>query len=133
MSIELVAAWWVGAVLAIVGLSHIVAPRAWCDLFRDLNGLPYGGVAFGLFTLLPGLAVALAHNSWELGWRLPVTLIGWAWVVKGASYMLVPGQLRRVSQRHLEHPWRMAAGGAIGVVLGGFIMAALAMDAGSPS
>ncbi len=45
----------------------------------------------GFVTLFLGLVVVLTHNIWNAGvLAFVVTLIGWAMVVKGAAFLLVP-------------------------------------------
>lgn len=44
-----------------------------------------------LLTLLLGLMVVSMYNVWEFNVWLIVTILGWAMVVKGVVYFLIPG------------------------------------------
>ena len=45
---------------------------------------------FGAFTFIMGIALTLAHNVWQGGWRVVVTLICWLTLLKGALLFLFP-------------------------------------------
>lgn len=107
-------------VFLVVGLSHLLAPRAWVRLFAVFAAQgEAAGVLNGLLHLPLGLVIAAFHPVWE-GPGLAVTLIGWALVAKAAAQMAWPG----LAQRSLM----MAAGergvarcriaGAAGVAIG---------------
>lgn len=44
----------------------------------------------GFFTLILGILMVLSHNVWEGNWRVIVTLIAWATLLKGAALILYP-------------------------------------------
>lgn len=76
--------------LAVIGLSHAVAPRAWVDWFQRLHVKGPAGVFDYAFVCLSfGSIVASLHSVWR-GLPLVVTLIGWAQVGKGAIYFAFP-------------------------------------------
>lgn len=87
--------------LLTMGLSHIVAPRAWAEFFVDLRERGHRGVfVVGFMSLGFGSIVAAFHGVWS-GIPLALTLLGWAQVVKALLYFLSPEigmrGLRRVS------------------------------------
>lgn len=74
----------------VVGLSHVLQPRAWVDFFGRLRERGEAGVFALAFLTLPfGCLVAAFHNVWT-GLPLVVTLLGWAQVVKAAIYFCRP-------------------------------------------
>lgn len=76
--------------LAVIGLSHAVAPRAWVDWFQRLHAKgPRGAFDYAFVCLSFGSIVASLHSVWS-GLPLIVTLIGWAQVGKGALYFAFP-------------------------------------------
>jgi hypothetical protein len=103
----------------VVGLSHILQPRAWVAFFVLLRerGAP-GVFAIAFLTLAFGSIVAAFHNVWS-GIPLVLTLIGWAQVVKGLIYFCFPA----VALRSLQMPTEKRANV---FVVGGFAFLALA-------
>ena len=84
--------------LLAIGLSHVLAPRAWVDVFALLHrqGKP-GAFAVAFMSLWFGSIVAAFHDVWS-GIPAILTLIGWAQVVKGLVYFAFPGfGLRRIA------------------------------------
>jgi len=116
------------ASLAVVGLSHIVQPRLWAQLFIDLMQRPYAGLYVGTFTLPLGLLIALGHNVWV--WDIPVmvTLIGWSWTLKGSIYLVRPATLQQAGARHMQHPKRFQIAGAIALIAAMVIAGNVAID-----
>lgn len=87
--------------LFIVGLSHVLQPRPWAELFLILRGKGAAGVFMVALLHLPiGLTIVSFHNVW-IGVPMVVTILGWCWTVKGFLYLCFPrvGQwgLARVS------------------------------------
>ena len=78
-------------VLLAVGLSHILQPRAWVELFVRLRERGEAGALLnGGMTLVTGAVVVSFHNVWR-GLPVVLTVIGWLWVIKGTLYLLQPG------------------------------------------
>ena len=79
------------AALLIVGLSHVFQYKAWTAFFSALasRGAP-GALANALLHLAPGLIVISLHPVYA--WPAVLfTLLGWAWVLKAAVYLIAPG------------------------------------------
>ena len=87
--------------LGIIGLSHILAPKAWARFFILLRSKEDAGVFVVAFMCLGfGSIVAAFHPVWT-GIPLVLTLLGWAQVLKALIYFAFPQfglkQLQRVS------------------------------------
>ena len=79
----------------IVGLSHILQPRTWAQLFIGWREKGDVGVFYtGLLHFVFGVLIAAFHNVWS-GIPLLVTLLGWAWTLKGLLYLCWPAIGRR--------------------------------------
>ncbi len=74
----------------VIGLSHVVAHRAWAEFFTLLHrqGRP-GAFANGFLSLFTGTLIVAFHNVWT-GIPVVLTLIGWAMVLKGAVVFVMP-------------------------------------------
>ena len=101
-----------------LGLSHIVQPRAWAELFLLLKsqGKP-GAFVDGFINLQLGAIIVSFHNVWQ-GLPMVVTIIGWGHVFKGLRIMVFPqihlNHKRRIS---VERAWMFRPAGAMLVAL----------------
>ncbi len=87
--------------LGTMGLSHILAPKAWARYFIWLASKEEAGVFVVAFMSLGfGSIVAAFHQVWS-GIPLVLTLLGWAQVLKALIYFCFPrvglNGLQRVS------------------------------------
>lgn len=76
--------------LGTIGLSHVLAPRAWAEFFILLRGKGHTGVfVVGFMSLGFGSIVAAFHNVWT-GIPAVLTILGWAQVLKALIYFTFP-------------------------------------------
>lgn len=77
----------------------------------------------GIFTVIAGLAMVLAHNRWSGGGlAVVVTLIGWITLVKGVLFLLLPPEMEAeffLTRLHYVQLYYFYA--AISVVLGVYL------------
>jgi hypothetical protein len=108
----------------IMGLSHILQPGLWRELFVALHGLGRCGVLARvfLFDLWPALIVVVLHPVWS-GPGIVVTIYGWLLLGKVALSLLSPA----VGLKSLG----LAAAGDRGFMLAGMALLALAGAAGA--
>jgi hypothetical protein len=75
----------------------------------------------GVFTLLIGLAVLLAHTRWSGGaTSVIVTFYGWVATIKGLLFLWLPPPMRAASFRALQFDRFFYAYLAVALVLGGY-------------
>jgi uncharacterized protein YjeT (DUF2065 family) len=115
---ELYTERFVALSLVAVGLSHVLQPARWVELFDDLLRLPYAALVIGTLTLPLGLFVVLTHNVWVADWPVVVTVCGWGWTAKATLYMLRPRVTAVVTGQRLCTPRTIFAAGALFAVLG---------------
>lgn len=113
-SVEILAIVWFG----VLGLSHIVQPRAWVAFFLLLVGKGESGAFVdGFLNLSMGAAIIGFHNIWS-GLPVVLTLVGWALLVKSMVRFLAPKQAVRIMSRvSLQRAWEVQVAGAGLVVL----------------
>lgn len=106
----------------VIGLSHLVQPKAWVTYFQELAAQgTTGAFTEGFLYLSFGAIVVAFHNVWH-GPELLLTLIGWAHVVKGSIRFVVPQVALRVMARAtFERAWHFQAGGVFALLLSGFL------------
>ena len=97
----------------ILGLSHLLQPKAWADFFILLRGKGEAGAFVDGFLNLPmgGIIVGF-HNTWS-GIPLVLTLVGWGLLIKGLIRFWAPRlALRMMARVSVERAWEVQVAGA---------------------
>jgi hypothetical protein len=117
--VERAAEWYALVTCLIVGLSHVLQPRAWAEVFTALHrsGKP-GAFANGGLSLVPGALFVAAHPVWS-GPAVVLTVLGWLLVFKGTICLLAPSLA-------LRSMGRAGAGKGREFVLGGLLLLGIA-------
>ena len=79
-----------GPIFVLVGIAILSKPQAFRALSKEFIDSPALMYLAGFLGLLGGLALVLTHNVWLLDWRLIITLIGWASVVRAVVTIFQP-------------------------------------------
>jgi len=105
-----------------IGLSHLLQPHAWVDVFVRLRDQGRAGAfAEGYLSLVFGAFIVSFHNVWS-GLPMVLTLIGWAQVLKGLSRLVAPGLGLRIYRRvDHEGAGRFRAGGVFALGIAAFL------------
>lgn len=105
----------------VIGLSHLLQPKAWVAYFQSLASLGTSGAFVdGFICLNFGAIIVAFHNVWD-GPALFLTLIGWAQVFKGLMRFLAPQLALRVFERALRRgPWIFQGGGVMALALSAY-------------
>jgi hypothetical protein len=108
--------------LTVIGISHVVRPRAWVDFFIVLRECGDAGVfAVALLNLIFGSIIVAFHNVWT-GIPLVLTVLGWANVVKALVYFVFPAiGLRRFQSLSHERANLVVGGGVLFLLLAGVL------------
>ena len=98
----------------VIGLSHMAQPHAWAKLFIEWRGKGEVGAFYTSLLHFPlGVLIVAFHNVWE-GIPMVVTILGWAWTMKGALYLACPKWPMRLLERvSLERAWEFTVAGAV--------------------
>ena len=117
-SVEVLAIIWFG----VIGLSHILQPKAWAEFFILLRGKGEAGAFVDGLVNLPLAAVIVAfHNTWS-GIPAVLTLVGWCLLIKSLIRFCAPKQaLRMIARVSVERAWEFQVAGAALVVLAGLL------------
>jgi len=104
----------------VLGLSHILQPKAWVETFILIRsqGAP-GSFLDGLPYLILAAIVIAFHNVWS-GIPVVLTLIGWAALIKSLLRFCVPKWgLKMMSRVSMDRAWEFQAAGVVIVALAG--------------
>ena len=106
----------------VLGLSHILQPKAWAEFFILLRSKKETGAFMDGFLNLPAAGVIVAfHNTWS-GIPAVLTLVGWCLVMKSLIRFCAPKLALRVMSRvSVERSWEVQAAGAGLVALAGLL------------
>jgi len=109
-------------VFFVIGVSHVVQPRAWAEFFIAVRGRGTAVVGFvNAFIHFPlGALIVAFHNVWT--WPgVVLTLIGWGLVLKATLSFVFPRHAMRQFERvSVERAWEFAVAGVFAVALAGF-------------
>lgn len=107
----------------IIGLSHIVRPRAWSEFFLLLRGKgAAGGFVNGFLSIGVGSVIVAFHQVWA-GIPLILTVIGWAQVLKAFLIFVVPGYAEKsLEKAPVEKPRVFIAPGVLYVLIASLLI-----------
>jgi uncharacterized protein YjeT (DUF2065 family) len=98
----------------VVGVSHIVQPRAWAELFIHWRAKGNVGVFYtALLHFTFGALIVAFHNVWR-GLPMIVTLLGWGWTLKGLLYLTSPAHgMKMLNRVSVDRAWEFIVAGAV--------------------
>jgi hypothetical protein len=106
----------------VVGLSHILQPKAWVEFFIILRGSGAAGAFVDGFLNLPVAGVIIGfHNVWS-GIPAVLTVVGWCLLLKSLIRFCAPKlALRLMGEISAERAWGFQVAGAGLMGLAGLI------------
>ena len=106
----------------VVGLSHILQPRAWAEFFILLRSKGEAGAFVDGFLNLPlGGFIIGFHNTWS-GIPAVLTLVGWCLLIKSLIRFCAPRLgLKMIARVSVERSWEFQAAGVGLVVFAGLL------------
>ncbi len=107
-----------GPIFVLVGIAILVRPKAFRVLLREFIESHVMMYLAGFLGLLSGLALVLTHNVWVFDWRLIITLIGWATIVRAIVTIFQPQQIVSMGSKLLEHRGVFFGAAVIDLVIG---------------
>ena len=111
----------VGPVFVVSGAFMLLngdAFRAMVEEFLHSPALIYFA---GFLALLGGLAIVNVHNSWNWGWPLIITVLGWLAVIGGIVRMVAPQFIQAIGAAIYTQTAVMIAVAVVILALGGFL------------
>ena len=83
-----------GTFLLVFGLSFLVHAPFWSDAFRRMSSDTQQVFTLLVVLLICGVLSVRGHNLWVRDWRVIVTIVGWAVMLKSIVLILAPRILR---------------------------------------
>jgi hypothetical protein len=110
-----------GPTLVAIAAALLVNFASFPELVGQISREP--GLIFlsGILLFVAGLAIVRAHNIWEGGWPVLVTVLGWLAILSGLVRMLFPTQLAAIAAALAHRPGGIIASAIVLLVLGGFL------------
>ncbi|HYH81907.1 MAG TPA: hypothetical protein VEX86_19020 [Longimicrobium sp.] len=107
----------------VIGLSHIVQPRAWAEFFIWLRAKgAAGSFVNGFLSLSLGALVVGFHNVWT-GIPVVLTVIGWGQLLKAVIAFIFPKVgLKSMARVTLENARMFVFPGVLFVLIGGLLV-----------
>lgn len=107
----------------VIGLSHIMQPRAWAQFFIDIREKGDTGSFINAFIHFPlGAMIVAFHPVWR-GLPMILTLIGYGLTIKGLLYFVFPGYGRKIlASVSLERSREFVIAGIIHLGLSGLLL-----------
>ncbi len=106
----------------VIGLSHLLQPKAWVAFFILLRGKGEAGVFVdGFLNLQLAGAIIAFHNEWS-GIPAVLTLVGWALLIKSLLRFCMPKQgLMMMARVSMERSWEFQVAGAFLLAFAGLL------------
>ncbi len=113
-TLSIIAGWF----LIFWGIFLLLKFRKFSAIIEELiNSKPLFYTVCSLYTLA-GIIIVVLHNIWFIGPRLLLTLLGWAMLIEGATYCLLPHQWIKKWAKNFYHPNWWLTGGILSTILG---------------
>ena len=111
----------IGPIFLVVGVALLARLEAFRALLREFVTSAISLYMAGFFGLLGGLALILTHNVWALDWRVLITLIGWASLVRALVTIFAPQWIASIGAALIEFRGVFAVAAAIDLVIGAIL------------
>src|SRR3989344_8559136 len=94
----------------VIGLTSVVSTGAILVHYREFLLLEAQAVKnkFSVYTsgfvfLLMGVSLVVGHSVWVLDWRVVITLLGWAMLLKGLGRLFFPDSITKLVEKKQRH------------------------------
>ena len=119
--------WFVAIALIVIGFDITFAmvaatrSRMWIIAMGGIVAHPLTPIVSGIYALLTGTMVVLAHNLWVPDVRVIVTILGWLAVCSGVLLLIVPEAYAFTLRNMPITPRLVALRGFVRLALGGVL------------
>lgn len=79
-----------GPMMFAVGLGFFLSRTFYRRVYRDLDKSPFTLLVFGMIATAAGIAHVHAHNIWNTGPEIVISIFGWSLLIKGLLTLVCP-------------------------------------------
>jgi len=111
----------VGPMLVVVSVGMLTNKDTYHAIISEF--LHSGALVYlaGLLSLLAGLAIVNAHNSWRAEWSVIITILGWLMLIGGIVRIVLPHFTVSFGAAVYGSTAAVVIVAIIGLVIGGFL------------
>lgn len=118
MALTLLLAKVFGIALAVIGIALIAYRDLYAQITRDFVQQRLFRIVISFLEMLAGLFIVIGHNVWSPLPAAIITVLGWTFVLEGASYLLLPEKYTARFINAVNRPRFFVASGIVGIILG---------------
>jgi hypothetical protein len=79
-----------GPVLLAIGIGFFISQNHYKAVYRDIEKEPLAALIFAMAAIIAGIIQILSHNTWATASEWIISLLGWALLIKGLAFAIVP-------------------------------------------
>ncbi len=111
----------IGPVMIAAAIGFIAHPKFYKKILKDFEA-NQGLIYFtGILVMVIGLLIVNNHNIWEWSAAGVITLVGWSAVLKGATFLIVPNLLFKISNPIIKNGIVMKIAMIVLLAAGGYL------------
>jgi len=112
----------IGIYLIFISISMFINIHQFSSLVSSMiNNMPLM-LALGCITLILGILMVVSHNVWQWNWRVIVTIVSWLILLKGASIVLYPQLIDKLSMAFVQNTNFAYIAAILDLILGLFLI-----------
>ncbi|MGV8947815.1 MAG: hypothetical protein ACOH2E_00375 [Candidatus Paracaedibacter sp.] len=90
MDISLFLSKALGLYLVIISVGMLINAHTLKPILGEMLKSPGLMFVTGVIAMIIGVLIVISHNFWTLDWRVIITIIGWASLIKGTIRVVIP-------------------------------------------
>jgi len=79
-----------GLYLVIISVGMLINAHTLKSLLGEMLKSPGLMFVMGVIGMIIGVLIVISHNIWTLDWRIIITIMGWAGLIKGTIRVVIP-------------------------------------------
>jgi glucan phosphoethanolaminetransferase (alkaline phosphatase superfamily) len=107
-----------GIYLIIISLAMLTNMPQFVNYVQNMLHDPTLMFVTGFIALVIGILLVVSHNIWQWHWRVIITIIGWISLIKGASIILYPHFIDKLSMLFVQNTTFAYSAAVVDLVLG---------------
>lgn len=111
----------VGPSMILAGALVLLNMGLFPEMVVEIKHNPLLVILAGFITFVVGLAIVQAHNRWEKGWPVIITVIGWVCLLSGLVRVLFPVLVAQIAVQVIRVPGILPIAAVIMLALGAFL------------